>query len=88
MTNRNLLILFFTLLISTSWGQSEKDGFKTDTLTKHKKYQLIGVPIVFYTPETNFGFGGGGQLFLLNKKNKFNDRVSNVFCKSRLANFL
>ncbi len=79
MKGKILLILSISLMVSTLWGQNAKDGFKTDTIAKNKNYQLIGVPIVFYTPETNFGFGGGGQLFLLNKKNKYNDRVSNVF---------
>lgn len=77
---RGLLYIFFLIfLISNSWAQNPKDVFKTDTIAKNKNYQLIGVPIIFYTPETNFGFGGGGQLFLLNSKNKYNDRISNIF---------
>jgi len=72
-----LLVLFF--LIQNSWAQDPKDVFKTDTLIKSKKYQFIGIPIIFYTPETNFGFGAGGQVFLLKSKNVYNDRVSNIF---------
>ncbi len=71
------MFLFFSP--SFTWGQNGKDGFKTDTFSKNKKYQLIGIPIIFYTPETNFGFGGGGQLFLLKHENKYNDQVSNIF---------
>lgn len=74
-----ILILILIFLTLNSWGQNTKDVFKTDTIAKNKNYQLIGIPIIFYTPETNFGFGGGGQLFLLNHKNKYNDRVSNIF---------
>ncbi len=79
MKDRLILILILLLLISKSVGQNTKDVFKTDTIAKNKNYQLIGIPIVFYTPETNFGFGGGGQLFLLKQKNIYNDRVSNIF---------
>lgn len=71
-----ILILFF--LTQISWGQNTGNVFKTDTIVKSKNYQFLGIPIVFYTPETGFGFGVGGQVFLLNKKNKYNDRVSNI----------
>ena len=72
-----ILILFFLTL--NLWGQNPNDVFKTDTIAKSKNYQFLVVPIVFYTPETDFGFGAGGQLFLLKNKNKYNDRVSNIF---------
>jgi outer membrane translocation and assembly module TamA len=79
MKRRLLHIIFLIFFISNCLGQNPKDVFKTDTIAKNKNYQLIATPIVFYTPETNFGFGGGGQLFLLNSKNKYNDRISNIF---------
>ena len=43
-----------------------------------KSMKIIGLPIAFYTPETNFGFGGGGQVFLLQKSNRYNLRMSNI----------
>ncbi len=60
-------------------GQGREEGFiKTDTIGKQKKIKLIAIPIAFYTPETQFGVGGGGQLFLLNNTNKYNQRLSNI----------
>ncbi len=69
-----LLLLFSNGVQS----QSKETVFKTDTIASTKNIQFIGVPIAFYTPETEFGFGGGGQLFLLNKSNIYNDRQSNI----------
>ena len=65
---------FYTL------GQDRDDEaiIKTDTLRKQKKLQIVALPIVFYTPETKFGFGGGGQMFLLGEKARFRNRISNV----------
>jgi hypothetical protein len=62
-----------------SFGQNKDGIIKSDTINKNKKIQLVAFPIVFYTPETSFGFGGGSQLFLLNQKNVYNDRISNIF---------
>ena len=76
---RHILFLFTVVLALSSWGQSTDDFFKTDTIRKSKNIQFVAVPIVFYTPETDVGFGAGGQLFLLNKKNIYNNRVSNIF---------
>jgi len=78
--NRGYILSFILFcLFLTARSQSTNDVFKTDTIAKSKSYQFVAVPIIFYTPETNFGFGGGGQLFLLNKKNVYNDRISNIF---------
>ena len=79
MKQHYLLILILFFLIQHSWAQNPKDVIKGDTLIKSKKYQFIGIPIIFYTPETSFGFGVGGQVFLLKSKNIYNDRVSNIF---------
>jgi hypothetical protein len=77
---KSLLILLFTcLFVQNSWAQDPSNVIKTDTLGKSKNYQFLAIPIVFYTPETSFGFGGGAQVFLLKKKNEFNKRVSNIF---------
>ena len=56
----------------------EEAIIQTDTLRKEKNIQIVGLPVAFYTPETEFGFGGGGQLFLLGEKARFNNRISNV----------
>lgn len=58
--------------------QREERLMKTDTLLIKKKIQLLGIPVVFYTPETNFGFGGGLQVFLPNQSNVYNSRLSNI----------
>lgn len=51
---------------------------RSDTLNKGKDLKLIGIPVIFSTPETGFGFGGGGQLFLTSEKNVFRSRKSNI----------
>ncbi len=78
---RFLLIIIVLLLLPlglVAQQTSDEAIFKTDTLRTEKKIQLIGLPIAFYTPETEFGFGGGGQLFLLGEKARFRNRISNV----------
>ena len=69
MKKRDILILLLSVLTFNSWSQSTDDYFKTDTISKSKSIQFVAVPIIFYTPETDVGFGAGGQLFLLDKKN-------------------
>ncbi|MEO8934976.1 MAG: BamA/TamA family outer membrane protein [Xanthomarina sp.] len=76
--------LFFFILMSLfiaqhSYSQTQEGIVKSDTLNKNKKFQFITIPIVFYTPETSFGFGAGAQMFLLKQKNIYNERVSNIF---------
>ncbi len=78
-------ILLATLLIVVLslklYSQDKNEGgfIQSDTIRQGKSVQLVAIPIVFYTPETKFGFGGGGQLFLLNKTNEYNQRLSNIF---------
>lgn len=43
-----------------------------------KRVKFVGLPIVFFTPETSFAFGGGGQIFLLKNSNRYNLRRSNI----------
>ncbi len=70
------VLVLFPLCLA---GQGREEGFvRTDTIGKQKKIKLIALPIAFYTPETQFGIGGGGQLFLLNNTNQYNQRLSNV----------
>ncbi len=71
-----ILCLFQVKAISQESGE---DVFiTTDTINKTKKVQILGLPVIFYTPETELGFGGGGQLFLLGEKARFKNRISNV----------
>lgn len=70
-----LLMLWPILII----GQGREAGFvRSDTLGKQKNIKLIALPIAFYTPETKFGVGGGGQVFLLKNTNIYNQRLSNI----------
>jgi len=77
-----LYIIGFTFFISSSifaQDKNEKGFIQSDTLKQGKNFQLVALPIIFYTPETKFGFGGGGQLFFLNQTNEYNQRLSNIF---------
>ena len=75
-------VLYIVLLLCASFLMAQEPGeeaiIKSDTLRKEKNIQIVGLPVAFYTPETEFGFGGGGQLFLLGEKARFNNRISNV----------
>lgn len=77
-TYLTLLIILFSLKIYAQ-DRNEKGFIQSDTMKQGKSAQLVALPIIFYTPETKFGFGGGGQLFLLNKTNEYNQRLSNIF---------
>ena len=72
------ILMLFPLLASAQI--TDKDVFvTTDTINKQKKVQVVALPIVFYSPETELAFGGGGQLFLLGEKSRFRNRISNIF---------
>lgn len=77
---RFLFILTIMLLASVSVQAQKKDRgiMRSDTINQNKKVKLIGIPVIFSTPETGFGFGGGGQLFFLSKNNTFQSRQSNI----------
>ena len=60
-------------------GQNQQSVYRFDTVGKQKSLQVIALPVVFYTPETSVGFGGGAQIFLLRQSNVYNSRLSNVF---------
>ncbi len=80
--SRLVLLLGILLLVPVlvSAQVTEKEVFvTTDTINKNKKIQVLALPIVFYSPETEFAFGGGGQLFLLGEKSRFRNRISNIF---------
>lgn len=69
------------ILLSALFAKAQTEEisiYQTDTLIIRKNIELIGIPLVFYSPETQFGFGGGGQIFFHNQLNIYNSRLSNV----------
>jgi outer membrane protein assembly factor BamA len=76
---RSLLFLVVLYLSASAFGQRDDQAIvRSDTINKGKSLKLIGIPVIFSTPETGFGFGGGGQLFLTAEKNIFGARKSNI----------
>ena len=73
------LFLSLSFILGLTLKAQDKGIARTDTLGKEKKIQAVVVPIVFSTPETGFGAGGGAQLFFLRKSNIYNSRLSNIF---------
>lgn len=77
----NIGFLLCSLLLAGLFADAQtEDGsvYQTDTLLIRKNIELIGIPLVFYSPETQFGFGGGGQIFFHNQLNIYNSRLSSV----------
>jgi outer membrane protein assembly factor BamA len=51
----------YVLILLLGLSQSELCAQDTaDTLAKQKKYRLLALPVVFYTPDTKLGLGAGG----------------------------
>ncbi len=72
------LFLCFAFSIALK-AQEEINSFtRTDTLEIIKSTDIVGIPIAFYTPETNFGFGAGLQFIFNDIRNVFNSRLSNM----------
>ncbi len=69
--NRYYVLICFLLLIGVQlFGQDQdvqNQAVSSDTI-KTQNINTLLVPIVFYSPETNFAFGGGGQMFFKTKK--------------------
>ncbi len=80
MIKRITLIGLILLTAILARGQEDKEHlFRTDTVQFIKDVQVLGLPLLFYTPETSFGAGLGGQIFFNNQRNLYNNRVSNLF---------
>lgn len=76
---RILSIILFIGFSLHVLGQSKDKGIvRSDTIKTGKNLKLIGIPVLFSTPETGFGFGGGGQLYLTGESNTFLARQSNI----------
>lgn len=72
-----LSILLLTVQLR---AQEEKERlFSSDTIKVAKRIQVLGLPVLFYTPESSFGGGGGIQFFFPNQRSEYNDRISNIF---------
>ncbi len=78
MTWRVITIFCMMCLALNLYGQAEEPLSGIDTLGKQKAVSVIGLPFVFYTPETSLGFGAGAQIFLNRSSNIYNARLSNV----------
>ncbi len=74
----HITVLMVFLGLASNAQEYTNRLIETDTLLIRKKIQLVGTPMIFYTPETKFGFGGGVQMFLLNQTNIYNARLSNI----------
>ena len=77
-----LMILAFVLLAGPAMGQepdvdAREFQFRTDTAyTRNMKFLFM--PLVYYTPETNIGFGLGTQAFFRTVKSDLASRPSNA----------
>ena len=86
MNIHRFIIVLAVASVSVCIGQNKKQNTKnhaiqSDTL-KIKETQLLAVPLVFYTPETGFAFGGGGQLFFKTKNSTSKGLNSNIFASA------
>ena len=80
MIKRFTIISLMLFPVVLAMGQEDKEHlFRTDTVEFIRDVQILGLPLLFYTPETSFGAGLGGQIFFNNRRNLYNNRVSNLF---------
>ncbi len=81
MSIRNIIIFSLVILTTNTFGQNQSvdnQAIQTDTL-KSKNVSMLLVPLAFYSPETNFAFGGGGQIFFKTKKSTSETLNSTLF---------
>ena len=74
-----ILLVFLCFLGHSQVQNSDTYTLRTDTLNAAKSFRYLLVPVVFYTPETNFAFGGGTQLFFKPKDSPRFARESSIF---------
>lgn len=75
-----LAVVSFTVCI----GQNENiknHAIQSDTI-KIKESHLLAIPLAFYSPETGFAFGGGGQLFFKTKGSTSKELNSSIFASA------
>ena len=73
-----IILLLFSFGLELLGQSRDAEFYRTDTLKIRKRVQIIALPVVFYTPETKFGFGAGLQTFFLSQTNIYNSRESNT----------
>lgn len=79
---KKLITILLSVIATLSYSQdqdAETSPVKTDTARITKNVKMILVPIIFYTPETTFAFGGGTQLFFKPPGSRAETRYSNIF---------
>ncbi len=73
-----VIVVMSVAFLSIFGQEKEQSLLRFDTLKVKKTFQVVGLPIVFYMPETSLGFGAGAQLFLHRQANLYNSRESNI----------
>ncbi len=76
------LLLLATFLPRSSAQEGGDPVVQSDTMGRPDRIQLVGLPLLFYTPETQFGFGAGAQLFFPSAQNVYNKRKTNIFASA------
>ena len=74
-----LACLAFCFIQEIHGQDYEKERYNLDTIRGNKNIQAIFLPVLFYTPETQVGFGAASQVFFNTTTNRYNERVSNIF---------
>ena len=80
MYRRRSVIFLILISATTSFGQNQnvkEQAISTDTI-KGKNVDIMLVPIIFFTPETNFALGVGGQMFFNTKRTASKTLNSNM----------
>ncbi len=72
------LALTFTLTLLFLNSFSQPWLFTSDSTSNKKNYRIIGLPAVFYTPETSWGFGGTAVCSFIPKKDTAGFRTSSI----------
>lgn len=75
---RKALTLTLALALHSLHSFSQPWLIESDTASEKRNYRIIGLPAIFYTPETSFGFGGTGVCTFFQKSDSLQTRPSNV----------
>ncbi len=81
---KKLFTLFVLSFVFQATYCQDEDPYiyKTDTLGAEKKVKVLGLPVVFASPETGFGFGGGAQLIFLKQADRYDSRISTMLASA------
>lgn len=76
---KHALILLLLLSVFRGVAQDEDNiVYRPDTLLLND-FQMVFLPLIFFTPETDFGFGLGAQTFFRLRGNNQEAKLSNAF---------